>query len=110
MLNGNDDRNEVFELDEVTRQAITSSSAALVYSNHVSWSGANGVSLNAESAALALGLCSDEPFANEPCAAFCSAVLIDDDLVLTAGHCLGGDLKRAPCSCANGCKSSSDMA
>ncbi len=95
VLNGNDDRKEVFELDEVTRQAIASSSAALVYSNHVSWGGPNGGSLNAESAAVALGLCSDEPFASEPCAAFCSAVLIDDDLVLTAGHCLGGDLASA---------------
>lgn len=34
------------------------------------------------------GLCSDERFTNQPTAATCSGVLIDDDLVLTAGHCV----------------------
>lgn len=33
-------------------------------------------------------LCPGEPFADQPSAAFCSGTLIDDDLVLTAGHCL----------------------
>ena len=95
VLNGNDDRLEVFELDEATRQATVSSSAALVYANHVSWDGPSGVSLNAESAAVAFGLCSDEPFGSEPSAAFCSGVLIDDDLLLTAGYCLGDDVASA---------------
>ncbi len=34
------------------------------------------------------GLCEDERFADQPVAASCSGTLIDDDLVLTAGHCL----------------------
>jgi len=33
-------------------------------------------------------LCRDERFAREPTAAFCSATLIAEDLVLTAGHCV----------------------
>jgi hypothetical protein len=33
-------------------------------------------------------LCPGEPFADEPSAAFCSGVLVDWDLVLTAGHCV----------------------
>jgi len=33
------------------------------------------------------GLCPGEPFADQPAAAFCSGVLVDWDLVLTAGHC-----------------------
>jgi hypothetical protein len=36
----------------------------------------------------AAGLCPGEPFAEQPAAAFCSGVLVDWDLVLTAGHCL----------------------
>jgi MYXO-CTERM domain-containing protein len=38
-------------------------------------------------------LCPGETFADQPVSASCSGVLIDDDLVLTAGHCLdaGGD-------------------
>jgi len=99
VLNGGDDRKEVFELDEVTRSSVTSSSAALLYLNRLSWGPADAVSLNAVSAGVALGLCDDEPFANEPLAAFCSTVLIDDDLVLTAAHCVGRDAASATQVC-----------
>jgi len=99
VLNGVDDRKEAFELDEATRASVTSSSAALVYLNHLSWGAPDVVSLNAESAGEALGLCDGEPFANEPSAAFCSAVLIDDDLVLTAAHCVGRDAASAAQVC-----------
>jgi hypothetical protein len=33
------------------------------------------------------GLCPDEPFSDQPAAAFCTGVLANWDLVLTAGHC-----------------------
>jgi hypothetical protein len=33
-------------------------------------------------------LCPGEPFADQPAAAFCTGVLVDWDLVLTAGHCV----------------------
>jgi V8-like Glu-specific endopeptidase len=49
----------------------------------------------------ALGVCPDERFAGQPAAAFCSAVLIDEDLVLTAGHCLGGDAESAARACSH---------
>jgi V8-like Glu-specific endopeptidase len=35
-----------------------------------------------------IGFCADERFASERPAAACSATLVDDDVVLTAGHCL----------------------
>lgn len=95
VLNGGDDRKEAFDLDEATRSSITSSSAALLYLNRLSWGPTDAVSLNTLSAGVALGLCDDEPFADEPSAAFCSAVLIDDDLVLTAAHCVGRDAASA---------------
>ncbi len=34
-----------------------------------------------------LNLCPDEPFANEPAAAICTATLVGNDILLTAGHC-----------------------
>lgn len=40
-----------------------------------------------------LGLCNEVPFVGQPAAAHCTGVLIDNDLVLTAGHCL----PRAEC-------------
>ncbi len=33
-------------------------------------------------------LCPDQPFVDQPSAAFCSGVLVDWDLVLTSGHCV----------------------
>jgi hypothetical protein len=35
-----------------------------------------------------VGLCPGERFGEQPAAAFCSGVLLDSELVLTAGHCL----------------------
>ncbi|MBW1756465.1 MAG: trypsin-like peptidase domain-containing protein, partial [Deltaproteobacteria bacterium] len=40
------------------------------------------------------GLCDGELFGNQPTAAACSGVLIDEDLVLTAGHCVDA---HTPC-------------
>ncbi|OFZ21887.1 MAG: hypothetical protein A2X94_03000 [Bdellovibrionales bacterium GWB1_55_8] len=36
-------------------------------------------------------LCSDQPFLNQPTAAFCTGALIASDLVVTAGHCVKTD-------------------
>src|SRR5688572_11008114 len=33
-------------------------------------------------------LCESEPFADQPSLALCTGVLVSDDLVLTAGHCV----------------------
>ncbi len=40
-----------------------------------------------ESAQELLQLCAEEPFVDQPAVASCSGVLIDEDLVLTVGHC-----------------------
>ena len=39
-----------------------------------------------------LNLCPEEQFSNEKSTALCSGFLIDRDLLLTAGHCVGRDL------------------
>src|SRR6266850_2085585 len=46
-----------------------------------------GALLIAPSWGDAKGLCPGERFSVQPAAAFCSGVLVDWDLVLTAGHC-----------------------
>jgi len=47
------------------------------------------VALRATTLANSYGLCLDQRFRDQPTAASCSATLIDDDLLVTAGHCLG---------------------
>jgi hypothetical protein len=61
--------------------------AALVPNGALAPSG-DGLSPDDATLGQAAGLCPGERFADQPAAAFCSAVLVDWDLVLTAGHCV----------------------
>jgi hypothetical protein len=96
---GSDDRREVYELaDELA--PLARATAALAHAHILLFRGATGLTLVALPASRALELCPGERFADQPAAAFCSAVLIDDTLAVTAGHCLGSDLERARAVCA----------
>jgi len=95
---GTDDRREVFEhpdpeLQRVARESIV----ALIPTVRLNRfdDGTYGISafsleeeLRSRFNPTIQGLCDDELFANQPVAASCSGTLIDDDLVLTAGHCI----------------------
>jgi len=86
---GADDRVEVFnhpdpELRDIARQSIV----ALIPSFRISREPNGTYSLFTESLNDLRGLCEGELFGEQPTAAACSGVLIDDDLVLTAGHCV----------------------
>jgi len=98
VLNGDDDRRELFEVErDSERNAVQESVAALMWVHRLDPS--KPETLRALSAQETLGLCGDERFAEQPSAAFCSASLIDDDLVLTAGHCLGNSSDQAAERC-----------
>jgi hypothetical protein len=91
---GTDDRFEVYdepdpELQRIARQSIV----ALIESRTLTYLLADEYSTLPER-----GVCPDERFANQPVAASCSGTLIDDDLVLTAGHCISPD---RPCGSFN---------
>lgn len=86
-INGGDDRREYFELTEDQRGALQQFTVALMTG------GAAEALLDGDLGALptwgeADQLCDDQPFVNQPSAAFCSGVLLDWDLVLTSGHCV----------------------
>ncbi|MFW2390577.1 MAG: trypsin-like serine peptidase [Polyangiales bacterium] len=86
---GADDRVEVYnhpdlELREIARQSIV----ALVPSFRVRRESDGTHSLLTDSLKELRDLCDDESFGEQPTAASCSGVLIDEDLVLTAGHCV----------------------
>lgn len=99
VLNGADDRLEVFQAPAALRGPLLASTAALIYAHRLVERAPADVALRAPTAGAALRLCADEPFAGEPSAAFCSGVLIDDDLVATAAHCLGDDTESAERRC-----------
>lgn len=90
IINGEDDRRELYELESgAARRAIADSAAALMWAHRVEFGEANAAELRATTLGSEQGLCDDQRFTTQAAAAFCSASLIDDDLVLTAGHCLG---------------------
>lgn len=98
VVNGEDDRRQWFELSSVDqRDALSAGVAALMWAHRLDF--AQGGLLRAVTLAQATGVCADEPFANEPSAAWCSATLIDEDLVLTAGHCVGRDAADVDQAC-----------
>ncbi len=84
---GEDDRREFYDIEDAPLRArVEQSTAVLMPRDSVSLG--DPVSLHAPSLGDQLLLCPGEPYADQPAAAFCTAVLVDWDLVLTAGHCL----------------------
>ncbi|MBW2552047.1 MAG: trypsin-like peptidase domain-containing protein [Deltaproteobacteria bacterium] len=92
---GADDRVEVFNHpDADLRRLADESILALIPSFRISKGPDETYGLFTESLKDLRGLCPDELFGNQPTAASCSGVLIADDLVLTAGHCIDD---QTPC-------------
>lgn len=93
---GTDDRVEVFNHpDPNLRRIAEESIVALVPAFRVSYDEDSGLyGLFTPLLKDVRGLCDDELFGNQPTAAVCSGVLIGDDLVLTAGHCID---EQTPC-------------
>jgi len=92
---GTDDRVEVFNHPNADLRRIAEESiVALIPAFRISREPNGTHSLFTESLKDLRGLCADELFGNQPTAASCSGVLIDDDLVLTAGHCIDA---QTPC-------------
>src|SRR3954452_2919549 len=83
---GADDRREAFESSPGERALLERSLVALVPKQRLATSEGR-VRVMGASLGQAVGLCPGEAFAGQPDAAFCSGVLVDWDLVLTAGHC-----------------------
>ncbi len=87
---GADDRVEVHEVvDETLRALVVRAVPALVHQRRLAIDPSSGVvTLSGPTLRDRRGLCEGEAFLEQPAVASCSATLIDDDLVLTAGHCV----------------------
>jgi MYXO-CTERM domain-containing protein len=86
---GTDDRVDVYACTDARFRALaTDSAAALMFGISLDQSDPSHIRYWSNTLQSAEGLCSDQRFLADPTAGFCSATLIDDDLVLTAGHCV----------------------
>ena len=82
---GNDDRIEVFQAPAAIQRRTSASVVVLVPRSLLEDTG--GKLSAAATFADSQGMCERERFSQQPSAAFCTGVLVDWDLVLTAGHC-----------------------
>jgi hypothetical protein len=86
---GTDDRMDVYAHPDATLRArAQQATVALMSPSVINTTNPNNVTFNAPNLQEDRNLCSTERFLDDPTPAFCSGTLIDDDLVLTAGHCI----------------------
>jgi hypothetical protein len=86
---GSDDRLDVYaHPDAMLRTRAQQSTVALMHSGLFDATNPNHVVFTGQTLGEGRNLCTSERFREDPRAAFCSGTLIDDDLVLTAGHCV----------------------
>ena len=86
---GNDDRQDFYQVQDTRLLHLAKSTVALINSSMVKMRPRSpNARLVAPTFAESMELCEDEPFRDQPAAAFCSGSLVGPDLVLTAGHCL----------------------
>jgi hypothetical protein len=88
LIYGQDDRRDVYEADAAWRQTAIESTVALLPDDVLVVAEKGGRTLSAPSQSELFNLCRGEAFAEQPAAAACSGVLVDERLVLTAGHCV----------------------
>lgn len=89
VIYGEDDREEPFTYsDPAWAQRARDFTVALVPTSAVDDSDPNNIQIAGPTWIERDGVCPDERFATQPALADCSGTLIDEDLVLTAGHCI----------------------
>jgi hypothetical protein len=87
-INGEDDRREYFELTDSDDRTLMEQSIVALAPDGAARQLSRGDLDAVPTWGEVNDLCSDEPFFDQPSAAFCSGVLVDWDLVLTSGHCV----------------------
>jgi Trypsin-like peptidase domain/Bacterial pre-peptidase C-terminal domain len=86
---GTDNRMDVYaHPDASLRARAQQATVALMNPSAINASNPNNVTFSSSTLQQSENLCSNQRFLSDPTPAFCSGTLIDDDLVLTAGHCI----------------------
>lgn len=92
LIYGEDTRRDVYEVDNAQlAQLAIQSTVAFISAEHLVNTSDGSLAIVSDTLGESNNLCPGEAFATQPVAATCSGVLIDDQLVLTAGHCVSED-------------------
>lgn len=86
---GEDDRIDVYQESDPLKREWAASTCAVIANTRLTFNGDGTVEISGPARYMRNGLpaCDDEPFANQPTAANCTAFMVGEDLIVTAGHC-----------------------
>ncbi len=101
VIYGKDNRRDVYNVYDNQLRSFAKATAGMV-ENYALQSNYNSTyrMSNTDSLADSHNLCSTEKFASQPTLARCTGFLIDDDVLVTAGHCYEGN-QWGPSACAS---------
>jgi len=88
VIYGSDDRKDLYEVTNPNLLKAAQATVALIEEKDIQELSTGMSRLNATSFQQSMGVCSNEPYAKQPTAAFCSGFLVAPDLIVTAGHCI----------------------
>lgn len=88
VIYGEDDRKDVYQTLDQNMVTIAASTALVAYGFELKSKSEGGFKLNTSHYGEENGLCNDEAFYAQPMAGFCSAFLVAEDVLVTAGHCI----------------------
>lgn len=88
VIYGDDNRQDVYQVQDPTVREIADSTAAMIQNSSMTKNSDGTVTVKARSFGQDFNLCKSEPFYDQPAAAMCSASLVGEDLIATAGHCI----------------------
>lgn len=90
---GEDNRVDIFQISNQQIIQATKSTAAMIQKKFIEQNEKQEFTILAGAYGKAQNLCSDEKFYDQPAVANCTTFLIENDLLMTAGHCV----KLMPC-------------
>lgn len=85
---GDDDRIEVYEETDPARQILAESVVAIIDQKDLRSLGGNRIAIDGKTYGEVNELCSSERFVEQTETAYCSAFLVADNVIATAGHCV----------------------
>lgn len=85
---GTDSREELYQLPAGALRTSALSTVMLTRAPFIDARTPSAIRWNAYNLQQSQDLCADQRYLDQPTPAFCSGTLIDDDLVITAGHCV----------------------
>ncbi len=88
VIYGEDNRADVYQLEREDIRILADSTLALIPKQHLYDNKKDGFTLKGTKFGWERELCSDEPYFDQPTLANCSASLVGEDLIATAGHCV----------------------